>query len=167
MNFLREYFFCSPKLLKNVDELDEIEEIIHSIKWSEHFTIQKNNKIYEHQKGYNLAFDIEFEKQNWELQPKLHEEAGFLGDFRKNDIFIEIQFGHSATLFRDYYKFHYGVTNSLFWLAVLIVPTNPAEFFPTRPKSVANMAEYKKASKWFNLLKIPIPILLIGLLPEN
>ena len=66
-----------------------------------------------------------------------------------------------------YYKFHYGLTHNLLSLAVLVVPTDPKLFFPTRPASVSNMAEFDLAYKYFKLLPIPVPILLIGLLPEN
>ncbi|MDB4285561.1 hypothetical protein N9903_01500 [bacterium] len=90
------------------------------------------------------------------------------GDFLKNDVFIEIQFGNSATIYRDYYKFHYGFANKLLTLSVLIVPTKPTAFFPKRnPHSITNMASYHYAHEHFSALPIPIPILLIGLLPEN
>jgi hypothetical protein len=72
-----------------------------------------------------------------------------------------------ATLYRDYYKFHFGLTHGLLASAVLIVPTTPLQFFPTRPKSINHMAEYDLAVRYFKLLPIPVPILLIGLLPEN
>ena len=120
-----------------------------------------------HQSGYNKALAVEFSKQEWSLQPKLYDNPRLIGDFSKNDIFIEVQFGNSATLYRDYYKFHYGLTNNLLALAVLIVPTNPQRFFPNRGNSVSNMAEFKLAEKYFRLLRIPAPILLIGLLPDN
>lgn len=57
-------------------------------------------------------------------------------------MFVEVQFGNSATLYREYYKFHYGLMHCLLSLAVLIVPTTPTAFFPTRPDSIVNMAEY-------------------------
>jgi hypothetical protein len=82
-------------------------------------------------------------------------------------VFVEIQFGNSSTLYRDYYKFHYGLTHNLLTLAVLIVPANPIQFFPTRSASVSNMAEFDLAYQYFKLLPIPVPILLIGLLPQN
>jgi hypothetical protein len=50
---------------------------------------------------------------------------------------------------------------------VLIVPTKPSEFFPTKIESVHNMAEFDLSYKYFKLLPIPVPILLIGLLPDN
>jgi hypothetical protein len=73
----------------------------------------------------------------------------------------------STREFFDYYKFHFGLTQGLLSLAVLIVPTSPLQFFPIRPQSIRNMAEYDLAVRYFKLLPIPVPILLIGLLPEN
>jgi hypothetical protein len=167
MKFKEEYFFCSPRLLRNVDEVHEIFSCIDSIKWKPEFEIQHNGTEYQHQTAYNKAFDAEFFKYNWQPQPTLCENPKLIGDFQKNDVFVEIQFGNSATIYRDYYKFHFGLTKNLLSLAVLIVPTKPKEFFPTRPASVNNMAEFDFAYRYFKLLPIPVPILLIGLLPEN
>ena len=167
MRYIRDYFCCSKKLLDNFNEIDEIFEIIESIEWIDDFFIFDNDKKYEHQKGYNKAFEIEFVKKDWKKQPLLHEELKLKGDFKKNDIFVEVQFKNSASIYRDYYKFHYGLLNDLLSIAVLIVPENAKNFFPTRIESVNNMAEYNFADKTFKILKIPVPILLIGLLPEN
>lgn len=100
--------------------------------------MEVNGHEIKHQRAYNKSFKIEFLKSNWELQPLLFDNPKLIGDFRKNDFFVEIQFGNSSTLYRDYYKFHYGLTNNLLSLAVLIVPTNPKKFFPTRLNSVSN-----------------------------
>ena len=167
MKFKTEHFFCSPRLLRNVDEIAEIHSCIEAIQWKPEFNLEIDGKVYKHQAAYNKAFGLEFSKYNWQPQPKLCDSPRLIGDFQKNDVFVEIQFGNSATLYRDYYKFHYGLTHSLLSLAVLILPTSPATFFPTRPKSVHNMAEFKLAMRYFKLLPIPTPILLIGLLPEN
>ena len=48
-------------------------------------------------------------------------------------------------------------------LFVLIVPTKHKDFFPTHVKAVQNMAIFDFADRYFK----PVPILLIGLLPEN
>ena len=77
-------------------------------------------RAYDNQRGYNKALEIEFKKLGWETQPKLYNNPRLIGDFQKNDIFIEVQFGNSATLYRDYYKFHYGLTHNKLALAVLI-----------------------------------------------
>ena len=167
MKFKTEYLFCSPRLLANIDEIKEISACIDAVKWTESFNITINGNLYEHQAAYNKALEIEFNKFNWSPQPLLYDNPKLIGDFAKNDVFVEVQFGNSATLYRDYYKFHYGLTHNLLSLAVLIVPTNPYKFFPTRRSSVQNMAEFDLAYKYFKLLPIPVPILLIGLLPEN
>jgi hypothetical protein len=167
VKFKREYFFCSPKLLSNIEEISEIETVIGGIAWTNHFRLEASGKIYEHQSGYNKALSMRFRKLGWTPQPKLCDNPKLIGDAGKNDVFVEVQFGNSATLYRDYYKFHFGLTHGLLSLAVLIVPTSPLRFFPTRPQSIHNMAEYDLAVRYFKLLQIPVPILLIGLLPEN
>ncbi len=154
MKFKESYFFCSPRLLRNVDEVQEIFSCIDSVKWKPEFEIQQNGTEYKHQTAYNKAFDAEFLKYNWQQQPMLYDNPKLIGDFQKNDIFVEIQFGNSATIYRDYYKFHFGLTKNLLSLAVLIVPTNPKEFFPTRPASVNNMAEFDFAYRYFKLLVV-------------
>jgi hypothetical protein len=103
----------------------------------------------------------------WELQPTLRTQPKLIGDFRKGLVFVEIQFGNSATLYRDYYKFQYGLANGLLSLAILIVPTTPAAFFSSRPDSVNNMAEFSIARTCLTVLPINVPTILIGLLPEN
>ena len=168
MKYKTEYFFCSSKLLQNVDELEEVFACISKVEWRSSFNLTKDNIKYEHQRAYNLAFGLEFEKlSDWKPQPLLHDKPRLIGDFQKNDVFVEIQFGNSSTIYRDYYKFHYGLTHKLLSLAVMIVPTKPKDFFPTRPSSVQNMAEFDLACRYFNLLPIPVPIIVIGLLPEN
>lgn len=167
MKFKTEYFFCSPKLLQTVEEIDEIYSCVDSIKWKEEYTITVEGKRYEYQRAYNKSFQLEFSRYGWNLNPRLYDNPRLIGDFEKNDVFVEIQFGNSSTLYRDYYKFHYGITHGLLSLAVLIVPTNPKQFFPTRQDSVSNMAEFDLAYRYFKLLPIPVPILLLGLKPEN
>ena len=167
MKFKREYFCCSPKLLSNIPEISEIEKAIGKVAWTGQFRLEAGDKSFEHQTGYNKALAVELHKRRWTLQPRLCDNPRLIGDASKNGVFVEVQFGNSSTLYRDYYKFHYGLLNGLLSLAVLIVPTNPRQFFPTRPKSVASMAEYDLAYRCFKLLRIPVPILLIGLLPEN
>lgn len=167
MKFKKEHFFCSSRILRNVEETHEIEHCIAQIEWEEEFSYVAEGKVYKHQAAYNKALESEFVKLGWSPSPLLCESPRLIGDFLKNDVFVEVQFGNSATIYRDYYKFHYGLTKGLLSLAVLIIPTKPASFFPTRPASVGNMAEFDVAKKYFKLLPIPVPILLIGLLPER
>ena len=169
MKTLKEYLFCSPGLLSKVEEVREIDDCIERVKWDREFKLPHNGKLLEHQPAYNKAFEIEFGAHNWESQPLLYNDPPLIGDFRKNDVFVKTQFVSSATLYKDYFKFHYGLTHKLLSLAILIVPTNPKHFFPVKKteNSVRNMAEFNLAYMYFKLLPIPVPILLIGLLPNN
>jgi hypothetical protein len=160
MKIIIEYHFCSPKLLQKVDEINEIYSCIDKIKWEEEYAISVERAYYK-------SFQQEFSRYGWESNPILSDYLRLIGDFEKNDVFVEIQFGNSSTLYRDYYKFDYGLTHGLLKLAVLIVPTNPIQFFPTRPDNISNMTEFNHAYRYFMLFPIPVPILLIGLLPEN
>ncbi|MCF6149291.1 MAG: hypothetical protein E3K37_11620 [Candidatus Kuenenia sp.] len=169
MKYKKTFFHCGNQLLNTLStEIKEIEMIIEKVKWANSFKHNQKNEItYEHQTAYNKAFDAQFINCGWESQPLLRVEPRLIGDFRKGLVFVEIQFGNSSTLYRDYYKFQYGLINGLLSLSVLIVPTKPSDFFPTRPKSVLNMAEYDLAYSYLTVLPINVPVLLIGLLPEN
>ena len=100
----------------------------------------------------------------WEKKPLLSQKPRLIGGFRKNLVFVEVQFGNSATLYLNFYKFQYGLQNGLLSLSVLIVPVNPKEFFPTRPRSISNMAEYDLALRYFKVLPISVPTMVIGLM---
>ena len=169
MKYKEKYFHCGDFLQNSLkSQIDEVYQSVSNIRWEPDFNFEsKNGNILLHQRAYNKAFEQGFSKYAWEQQPLLLQSPRLIGDFRKDLVFVEIQFGNSATLYRDYYKFQYGHANGLLSLAVLIVPTNPAKFFPTRPSSVINMAEFKLANRYLTILPIRVPVLLIGLLPEN
>ena len=171
MDFETSYLYCSKKLIDPLQEVQEIYSAVKAVSWvpGKITALARNGKEVAWQEAYNRLFEIEFEKMDgWELYPLLSKKLRHKGDVLKNDVFVEIQFGNSATIYRDYYKFHYGFVNRLLTLAVLIVPTDPIKFFPKRnPKSINNMASYEYALTHFSALTIPVPILLIGLLPRN
>ncbi|HPM11154.1 MAG TPA: BglII/BstYI family type II restriction endonuclease [Paludibacter sp.] len=163
-----KYFHCSEQLQTTLArEINEVEFVMSKVQWNPSFRHSENGNTYEHQTAYNKALYAQFNDLKWEPQPLLRANPRLIGDFRKGLVFVEIQFGNSSTLYRDYYKFQYGLANGLLSLAVLIVPTKPSTFFPTRPKSVQNMAEYDLADNYFTVLPINVPVMLVGLLPEN
>jgi hypothetical protein len=164
----KAFFHCGDQLQKTLaNEIIEIESVVSKVQWTPTFKYKENDDIYEHQTAYNKAFAELFYKLGWEPQPLLRTEPKLIGDFRRGLVFVEIQFGNSSALYRDYYKFQYGISNGLLSLAVLIVPTKPSLFLPTRPKSVLNMAEYDLAYNCFKVLPINVPVFLVGLIPEN
>ncbi|HPJ69049.1 MAG TPA: BglII/BstYI family type II restriction endonuclease [Desulfobacteraceae bacterium] len=159
---------CGDFLIETLHvAISEIKSILNNIEWNSEFSIKIDNHEFTNQRAYNKAFEQEFNARGWELQPKLNESPKLIGDFRKNLVFVEVQFGNSSTLYRDFYKFQYGLQNGLLSLAVLIVPYNENEFFPTRRESVINMANYILAERYFSVLPISVPTWLIGLLPES
>lgn len=170
MKYEHQYLHCSIKLQKHLAaEIAEAFEVVSSIEWQEEFSYRDSAESDPklHQQGYNAAMESEFRRRGWQSQPKLSDNPRLIGDFGKNLVFVEVQFGNSATLYRDFYKFQYGVQNGLVSLNILITPTTPKEFFPTRPSSVFNMAEYSLALRYFSVLPIAVPTLVIGLNPLN
>lgn len=162
------FFHCGEQLLKTLaPEISEIRAAVDAIQWAEDFAYCGEAISRRHQSGYNRALAVEFFRAGWTAQPVLRANPKLIGDFQKGLVFVEVQFGNSATLYRDYYKFQYGLANGLLSLAVLIVPTKPSAFFPGRPASVHNMAEYSLASTCLSVLPISVPTMLVGLLPEN
>jgi hypothetical protein len=167
LKYKTEFLHCGqPLKARLTTELEEIFSIIRSIQWAPDFSYTRSDKTALHQTAYNQAFADSFRELGWEMQPKLKDTPRLIGDFRKEPVFGEVQFGNSSTLYRDFYKFQYGLQNGLLSLAVLIVPTNPAQFFPNRPRSVHNMAEYDLALRYFTILPISVPTLIIGLKPN-
>ena len=160
-----KYINCGEKLIKSFKcEIDEILKVIKAIKWTKEFSITHNGKKLEHQTAYNKEFEIQFKKLGWSIQPTLSENPRLVGDFAKGLVFGEVQFGNSSTLYRDFYKFQYATQNGLSSINVLIVPVKAKKFFPTRPDSVGNMAEYGTALRYFKTLPISVPTLVIGLI---
>ena len=84
----------------------------------------------------------------------LSSDPKLIGDFQKDLVFVEVQFGNIATLYRDFYKFQYGHHKWLLSLGVLIVPDKPLTFFPDRASSISNMAEFDLALRHFTILPI-------------
>jgi hypothetical protein len=162
------YFHCGEHPRHTLStEIAEIGSAIGLVEWREEFSLLDDSLNVHHQAAYNRAFQNRFRDLGWESQPLLRQNSRLIGDFRKGLVFVEIQFGTSSALYRDYYKFQYGLANGLLSLAVLIVPTQPDLFFPTRPRSVQNMADYGIARTCLTVLPISVPTLLIGLLPES
>ena len=168
MKYKEKLLHSGKRLIDSLQaEITDIKNVLEAVKWNERFSISLNNMNFAHQRAYNKAFEIEFLKYGWKTQPKIKDSPRLIGDFSKGLVLVEVQFGNSSTLYRDFYKFQYGLQNGLFSLAVLIVPNNEYEFFPTRPKSVGNMANFKLAERYFTVLPISVPTWIIGLLPKN
>ena len=62
MKTKKDYFFCSPKLLQNIDQIKEIDSCLYRVQWKEEFTLEIGKKKYSHQAGYNKAFQARDER---------------------------------------------------------------------------------------------------------
>lgn len=135
-----KYFHCGEQLQKTLArEINEVEAVISKVQWFPSVQYNENGNTYEYQTGYNKALSAEFNNLDWEPQPLLRINPKLIGDFRRGLVFVEIQFGNSSTLYRDYYKFQYGLANGLLSLA----------------------------DNYLTVLSINVPVMLVGLLPEN
>ena len=125
MRCRESYYHCGDHLLQTLaPQIGEIRDAIASVTWKPEFVFESQAQTLRHQAAYNRAFATEFSIRGWEYQPLLREHPRLIGDFRKHLVFVEVQFGNSATLFRDYYKFQYGLANGLLSLAVLVVSSS-------------------------------------------
>ncbi len=100
MKYRKTFLHCSDLLQDNFKkEINEIFEIIGAINWQSEFIFEQSGKDnLKHQRAYNERFKVELENRGWETQPKLSQKPRLIGDFRKNLVFGEIQFGVSSPL---------------------------------------------------------------------
>lgn len=167
MNCIDKFFNCGRHLTTILaTEIAEIRSVVAGLPWQPTFALTTGGKTLQHQAAYNKALSMDLVARGWTPQPRLLSSPRLIGDFQKGLVFVEVQFGNSATLYRDYYKFQYGLANGLLSLAVLIVPEDPLAFFPTRnAQSVGNMADFPLADRCLSVLPINVPTWLIGLKP--
>ncbi len=164
MIFERESLHCGKTLLTSVaEEIEEVESAISTQQWAPDFTYPSKSTTLRNQAAYNKSLSVSLAERGWQLQPRLSHSPSLIGDFAKGLVFGEIQFGNSATLYRDFYKFQYGLQNGLLSLAILNVPNDEYAFFPTRPASVKNMANFSLAKRFFTVLPISVPTIIYGL----
>lgn len=168
MKFISEHLHCGDTLLESFkSEILELEKVISFHAWAPDFSFLTSTTSFSDQAGYNKSILTLLSGLGWRLQPRLSETPRLIGDFAKGLVFGEIQFGNSAALYRDFYKFQYGLQKGLLSLAVLIVPHDEYKFFPTRPASVKNMANFTLALRYFTVLPISVPTIIYGLLADS
>ncbi len=168
MKYRSKYLHCGEILLESMEaELHELFHVLEAHPWSPDFSITTSGDTLRHQAAYNKSLSIALSDLEWRTQPRLSDSPRLIGDFAKGLVFGEIQFGNSATLYRDFYKFQYGLQNGLLSLAVLIVPHDECKFFPTRRGSVRNMANFTLALRYFTVLLISVPTIICGLLADD
>ena len=119
------------------------------------------------QAAWNLHLDQTLREAGWQSQPfVLGEPTGsaldsyLQGDFAKNRVFVEVEFGNTASLFRDLFKFQIAGRSRVGDIGVLVVASsNVARFFDS------GVATFEQAVNLLPYMSIGIqlPIWIVGL----
>ena len=119
------------------------------------------------QSEWNKRLDERLRKLGWHPQPiaaghsqAQEQESGLIGDFAKNGVFVEVEFGNSASAYRDMFKFLVSHDNKQAQVGVLICAhTRLGNLFDS---GVTTFESIKR--NILPYLRItPLPILFIGL----
>ena len=105
MKYKITYLHCGEHLKESPKtEMQEVVQVVESIDWQDEFKVIQPRSTLFHQTAHNKRFELEFQQLGWETKPRLSLNPRLIGDFRKNLVFVEVQFGNSATLYRDFYN---------------------------------------------------------------
>lgn len=120
----------------------------------------------------NGELDHALDAKGWDSQPIASTSAmggeaellGLKGDFVKNKVFVEVEFGNVASLFRDLFKFQIANRSGLGDVGVLIVATDRLARFHDQ-----GVATYEAAQRLLPYLAIGIqmPIWIVGIEPTE
>jgi hypothetical protein len=108
----------------------------------------------------------------WEKDPKVDPSIGkgVEGDFAKkleNDlrVFVEVEFGNVASIFRDLFKFIYMKVIESYDVGVLIVPSEKDNF----SKEIEGIYSFQGVKKILEKSRgsISVPVLLLGIEPDR
>lgn len=121
------------------------------------------------QKTLNERIADELKKRGWSAQPLADaaSQAGaakLKGDFVKNRVFVEVEFGNSASLHRDLFKFQIANRGRSCDVAVVVVPKMKVARF--MDQNVATY-EYACSLRYYLSIGIQMPIWIVGLDLEN
>ena len=118
----------------------------------------------------NKEFDAAFRALDWQPQPYASDKVFALtkdrsrGDFQKNGVFVEVEFGNTASMFRDLFKFQVANRERKGEVAVLVTPVSRLarlhDSGVTTFEKIQGLMPYLAVS-------IQMPIWVIGLEPES
>jgi hypothetical protein len=121
----------------------------------------------------NLQLATELRMRGWNTQPiattglTVPDTIGPLslkGDFVKNTVFVEVEFGNVASMFRDFFKFQIANRSRAGNVAVLVTGTRQMMKFADQ-----GQATYETAARLVPYLSIGIqmPIWIVGIEPDD
>ena len=124
------------------------------------------------QSELNLTLDRSLREEGWTSQPVAAGSLGgaetasrkWRGDFYRNQVFVEVEFGNVASAYRDFFKFQIASRARTGDVAVLVLASQRlAKFFDS------GVATYEGALKDIPFLAVGIqmPICFIGIEPDS
>lgn len=123
------------------------------------------------QGSLNIHLRDRLRSEGWTTEPVAAKhpagapaELALRGDFARGGVFVEVEFGNSASIFRDLFKFQIASRSGAGEVGVLIVATSQtAKFFDS------GVATYEQAIGLLPYMKIGIqmPIWIVGLEPSD
>jgi hypothetical protein len=126
---------------------------------------KSSSRFVVEQDGMNRWLDAQFrDKFHWEYHPRITPGSKLEGDYRKDRIQIEVQFGNMARWTYDILKFQICYSQNQIDIGILVVPL---QWFARLIGD--NIAYYERILRELPhaKLSITLPILVIGLDPAD
>jgi hypothetical protein len=119
------------------------------------------------QAAMNATLDRRFRDVGWSRQPVVAKglvggpvPTGLLGDFARDGVFVEVEFGNMASLYRDLFKFQIAGRSGAGQIGVLVVATDRvARFFD---QGVATFEQAVSLLPYMNI-GLQLPTVIVGL----
>ena len=155
----------SANFLKAKSEVLDILSRLPAIKvgekpWSIPSKKPKKAKFPVDQNAMNRWLDDQFKPRGWEWHPKIVPGTFLAGDYRKDRIQIEVQFGNMARWTYDILKFQICYSQDIIDVGILALPMQSLAL-----QIGENIAYFERVSRELPHAKssITLPILVIGL----
>ena len=121
------------------------------------------------QSAWNVAINAGLKNAGWTCQPVANHAsemvgANLVGDFVKNRVFVEVEFGNVASVYRDLFKFQIASRANTCDVAVLVAATSRlARLFD---QGVASF-EYLLTLREYLSIGLQMPVWIVGLDASN
>lgn len=117
----------------------------------------------------NQDLDVRLRAEGWQEQPvadgaEASSSINLRGDFVRNGVFVEVEFGNAASLYRDLFKFQVASRSGVGQVGVLVVATTRmAKFFDS---GVATFNQARELLPYMRL-GIQMPVWIVGIQPSD
>lgn len=159
-----EEVLASPVFKDSRDEAYDILTRLPPIQRGQppHSNRQSGTNFPVDQNAMNRWLDTEFVPKGWELHPRIVPGTRLEGDYRKDRIQIEVQFGNMARWTYDVLKFQICYSQDIIDVGMLVLPMQAFQ------RQIGdNVVYFERVCRELPhaKLSITLPIMLIGLSP--